>query len=72
MYTFMKVFYKTNLLMYFRISKLNDLKVSYSWFIFLMFDSNLVQNDFFTKPKGVHSIKGEIFSELLLIPSKNG
>jgi hypothetical protein len=30
MYTFMKVFYKTNLLMYFRISKLNDLKVSYS------------------------------------------
>jgi hypothetical protein len=30
----------------FHIFKLNDLIKSYSWFIFPMFDSNLVQNDF--------------------------
>jgi hypothetical protein len=44
MYTFMKVFCKTNLFMLFSHFQTQQLK-SYSWFIFLIFDSNYVQND---------------------------
>jgi hypothetical protein len=47
----MKVFYKTNLLMYFSHFQTQQLK-SYSRFIFPMFDSNLVQNVFFYQTGG--------------------
>jgi hypothetical protein len=51
MYTFMKVFCKTNLFMYFHISILNDLK-----FIHDLYSQYLTQTLFkttsFTKPKG--------------------
>jgi hypothetical protein len=52
MYIFMKIFYKTNLLMLFSHLQTQLLK-SYSWFIFLMFNLNLVQNDFFYQTEGV-------------------
>jgi hypothetical protein len=51
MYTFMKVFHKTNLLLYFSHFQTQRLK-SYLWFIFPMFDSNLIQNDFFYQTGG--------------------
>jgi hypothetical protein len=51
MYTFMKIFYKINLLMWFSHFQTQWLK-SYSWFIFPMFGSNLVQNDFFYQTGG--------------------
>jgi hypothetical protein len=41
----MKVFFKTNLFIWFSHFQTQHLK-SYSRFIFPMFDSNLVQNDF--------------------------
>ena len=44
-YIFMKVFFKTNLFIWFHIFQTQQPK-SYSWFIFPMFDSNLIQNDF--------------------------
>jgi hypothetical protein len=55
MYTFIKVFCKTNLLILkkkdksidvFSHFKTQQLK-NYSWFIFLLFDWNLIQNDLF-------------------------
>jgi hypothetical protein len=46
MYIFMKVYFKTNLFILFLHFQTQRLK-SYSWFIFPMFDQNLVQNDFF-------------------------
>jgi hypothetical protein len=49
MYTFIKVFCKTNLLMYFY--KTQRLK-SYSWFILPMFDPNLIQNEFIYQTEG--------------------
>jgi hypothetical protein len=45
MYIFMKVIFKTNLFIWFAHFQIQQIK-SYSWFIFPMFDSNLVQNDF--------------------------
>jgi hypothetical protein len=44
-YIFMKLFFKTNLFIWFLYFQTQQLK-SYSWFIFPMFDPNLVQNDF--------------------------
>jgi hypothetical protein len=44
MYIFMKVLCKTNLFIYFHISKLNDLKIFMIYI--LIFDLNIVQNDF--------------------------
>jgi len=44
MYTFMKVFFKTNLFVGFLHFQIQHLK-SYLWFIFSMFDLNFVQND---------------------------
>ena len=46
MYIFMKVFFKINLFMWFSLFQTQQLK-SYSWFIFPMFNLNLVQNDLF-------------------------
>jgi len=45
MYIFVKVFFKTNLFIWFSHFLIQQLKI-FSWFIFLMFDSNFVQNDF--------------------------
>jgi hypothetical protein len=45
MYILMKVIFKTNLFIWFSHFETQRHK-SYSWFIFSMFDSNLVQNDF--------------------------
>jgi len=41
----MKIFFKTNLFIYFLHFQTQQLK-SYSWFIFLIFDPNFVQSDF--------------------------
>jgi hypothetical protein len=59
MCTFMKVFCNTNLFMWFSHFQTQPLK-SYSCFIFLTFDSNLVQNDF------IYRIGGSNYQILLL------
>jgi hypothetical protein len=45
-YIFIKVFFKTNLFIWFSYFQTQQLK-NYSWFIFSIFDSSLVQNDLF-------------------------
>ena len=45
MYIFMKVFFKISLFIWFSYFQIQQIK-SYPRFIFLIFDPNLVQNDF--------------------------
>jgi hypothetical protein len=50
-YIFRKVFFKTNLFIWLSYFQTQQLK-SYLWFIFSMFDPNLVQNDLFYGYRG--------------------
>jgi hypothetical protein len=64
MYIFMKVFYKTNLLMYFHISKPNNLKVIhdlYSQFLTQILSKNVFFYQTGGIPPVVHSITCIIF-----------
>jgi hypothetical protein len=51
MYILMKVFFKKNLLIWFSYFQAQQLKI-YSLFIFPMFDTNFVQNDFIYRYRG--------------------
>jgi hypothetical protein len=51
MYIFVKVFFKTNIFIWFLYFQTQQYK-SYLWFIFSVFDPSLVQNDFIFKHEG--------------------
>ena len=61
----MKVFFKTNLFIWFFYFETQQLK-SYSWFMFPMFDPNLVQNDILFEYGG-STCSGTLMKKMILL-----